>query len=130
MLKNRETIVPIDNLARVTREVRFSRVGLYAGLLALVIGSYVGMGLIVDGARVPGTSPPLLGMGLLIIGLGLVIDFGLTLLGDEARGKCRVVVIPRKGPRLCIGALDPARADAMLAAIMAATPEAQSVQNP
>jgi hypothetical protein len=130
VLKNRETVVPIANLARVTREVRFSRAGLYAGLLALVIGSYVGMSLIVDGARVPGTSPPLLGMGLLVIGLGLFIDFGLTLLSDEARGKCRIVVIPKKGPRLCIAGLDPTRADAMLAAVMQAAPDAQSVQKP
>ena len=128
VLKNRETIVPVENLARVTREVRFSRLGLYAGLFALVIGSYIGMGLIVDGARVPGSSPPLLGMGLLVIGLGIAIDFGLTLVGDEARGKVRIVVIPKKGPKLCIGALDPKSADAMLSAV-AELPR-QSVQNP
>ena len=52
----------------------------------------------------------------------------LTLVGDEARGKVRIVVIPKKGPKLCIGALDPKSADAMLSAV-AELPR-QSVQNP
>ncbi len=114
VLRDRSTLVPLSNVAKLTREVRFTRVGLYLGLIALCLGTYLGMGLLVDGARVPGTSPPLLGLGLLIIGIGVALDFGLSLLSDEARGRCRLVVVPRKGPSLCVGALDPARADALL----------------
>jgi len=87
---------------------------LYAGLLALVIGSYFGMGLLVDGCRVPGGSFPLFGLGLLFIALGLVIDFLLSTLADSVRGRCRLVIVPRTGGALCVAALDPKRADRLL----------------
>jgi hypothetical protein len=118
VLADRKTLVPLDNIARVVREVRYPRVGMYAGLLALVIGSYIGLGLLVDGLRVPGGSPSLLGLGLLVIALGLGIDFALTSLSDGVRGRCRLVVEPRKGKRVCVGGLDPASADAMLRALL------------
>ncbi len=114
VLRDRSTLVPLANVRRLTREVRFARFGLYAGLVAVCIGSYLGMGLLVDGARVPGTSPPLLGMGLLIIGVGVALDFGLSLLGDAARGRCRVLVEQNKGPSFCVGAVDRDRTDAFL----------------
>jgi hypothetical protein len=98
----------------VTREVRYARLGLYAGLLALILGTYFGMGLFVDGIRVPGGSASLLGMAVLMMVLGLGADFVLSGASDNARGRCRVVVVQRRGRRLCIGALDPRRADAML----------------
>ncbi len=117
VVRDRSTLVPLSNLARVTREVRYSRLGLYAGLLALVLGTYFSMGLFVDGVRVPGGSASLLGLAVLLMVVGLGADFVLSGASDNARGKCRVVVVPRKGRRLCIGALDPRRADAMLAHI-------------
>lgn len=117
VLSDRQLLVPLDNIARVTREVRFARLGLYAGLLALVLGSYLGMGLLVDGVRVG--SAPLLGLAVAVIVLGLLVDFGLSSVADTARGRCRLVIVPRKGRALCIGGLDPARADAMLAALRA-----------
>ncbi len=117
VLGKHETLIPLANLARVTREVRYPRLGLYLGLFTLAVGSYVGVGLFVDGARVPGGSAQLLGMGLVVVALGLAIDYGLTVLSDTARGRCRLVVEPKKGRRVCVGAVDPARADAMLAAL-------------
>ena len=117
VLRERATLVPLSNLSRVTREVRFARVGLYAGLCALVIGTYFGVGLIVDGVRVPGGSPPLLGMAVTCIIVGLGLDFLLSTAADSARGKCRIVIVPQTGRRLCVGALDPIRADAMLSSI-------------
>lgn len=116
-VRDRSLLVPVGNLARVTREVRFARAGMYLGLLALLVGTYLGMGLLVDGLRVPGGSPPLLGLALLFIALGLLIDFGLSTLTDGMRGRCRVVVVPLKGRTLCIGGLEPSRADAMLSAL-------------
>ncbi len=115
VLRDRETLVPIDNVAKVTREVRYARAGLYAGLFALAIGLYAGISLFVDGVRVPGSSPSLLGMAFVLVVVGLGVDFGLSSLSDSARGKCRLVVEPRKGKRLCIATLDPSTADAMLA---------------
>jgi hypothetical protein len=118
-LRERELVVPLANLARVTREVRYARAGTYAGLVALALGSYFGVGMLVDGARVPGGSLQLLAFGLLLVALGLALDWLLSSFGDSVRGRCRIVVVPRKGPTLCIAALDAARADATMAAFVA-----------
>jgi hypothetical protein len=117
VLRDRSVVVPLTNLARVTREVRYARASMYAGLAALVLGSYFGMGLLIDGLRVPGGSAPLIGLAVLLMVLGLAIDFSLSALADPARGQCRLVVVPRKGRTLCISALDPKRTDAMLASL-------------
>jgi hypothetical protein len=117
VLRDRSTVVPLTNLSRVTREVRYARIGLYAGLVALVLGTYFGVGLVVDGVRVPGGSPPLLGMAITCIVVGLGLDFLFSTAADSARGKCRIVIVPQVGRTLCIGALDPSRADAMLTSI-------------
>lgn len=117
VLRDRATVVPLGDLSRVTREVRYARAGLYAGLVALVVGSYFGTGLFVDGLRVPGGSGSLLGAAVLLVVFGLALDFTLSIATDSARGRCRLVVVPRKGRRLCIGALDPARTDAMISSI-------------
>lgn len=117
VLRDKATVVPLGDLSRVTREVRYARAGLYAGLVALVVGSYFGTGLFVDGLRVPGGSGSLLGAAVLLVVFGLALDFTLSIATDSARGRCRLVVVPRKGRRLCIGALDPARTDAMISSI-------------
>ena len=114
VLRARETLVPLDALLRVTREVRFARSGLYAGLAMLALGTYFGVGFLVDGIRAPGGSPSLLFMGLVVMMAGLVLDFGLSSLADGARGRCQVTVIPLRGKALCVGAIEPERADATL----------------
>jgi len=53
----------------------------------------------------------------LLIAGGLALDFVLSSLGVNARGRCRLVVVPRKGRALCISDLDPARTDALLASV-------------
>lgn len=117
VLRQRATLVPLSNLASVTREVRFARLGMYAGLVALVLGSYVGMGLFIDGLRVPGGSATLLGLAVVFILVGLLIDFGLSSLSDSVKGKCRLVVVPRKGRAVCVGSLSPSQTDAVLSNI-------------
>ncbi len=117
VLRERSVLVPLNNLASVTRELRYARAGLYAGLIALVLGSYFGVGLLADGLRVPGGSLPLIGLAVLLIAGGLALDFVLSSLGVNARGRCRLVVVPRKGRALCISDLDPARTDALLASV-------------
>jgi hypothetical protein len=117
VLRKRETVVPLDGLARVTREVRYARAGLYAGLFALAVGCYLGMGLFTDGVRVPGGSPPLLGLAVVVILVGVALDFVLSTLSDSVRGKCRLVVVPRRGKAWCVGGLEPHRADEMLRAL-------------
>lgn len=112
-LRDRSVVVPRAGLARATRDVRYPSLALYAGLLALAVGSWVGVAAFVDGVRA--ASPSLLAWGLAIVALGLGIDFGLSSLAPGARGRCRLLVVPRDGSRLCIGDVDTARADAVLA---------------
>jgi hypothetical protein len=111
-LRDRDVLVPRASLARATREVRFSGAALYAALLSLAVGSYVGVSAFVDGARA--ASPALLGTGLAIVAASLGLDFVFSCVLPGARGHCRLVVLPRRGPALCVGEIDKARADAFL----------------
>jgi hypothetical protein len=121
VLRDRSTLVPLANLSRVTRETRYARLGLYAGLVALVLGTYFGMGLFVDGLRVPGGSSALLQMAIATMIAGLAIDFVLSSVADSSRGRCRLLVEPRAGRKLCVSGVDPASADAMLAGLATGT---------
>lgn len=114
-----EVLVPLSNIASVSREARHARLGLYAGLLALAVGTYVGVGMVVDGFRVPGGSPSLLGLGALLVVLGIVLDYGLSTVLAAARDKCRLVVTPRDGRALCVEGLVAAEVDAVLARLSA-----------
>ena len=112
-LRDREVVVPRAALLRATREVRYPRLALYAGLLALAIGSYVGVSAFVDGVRA--ASPSLLASGLVIVVLGLALDFALSSVAPGAKGRCRLLVVPRDGAKLCVAGVEPSRADAVLA---------------
>jgi hypothetical protein len=117
VLRERSIVVPLGSLVKITRETRYARLGMYVGLVALVLGSYFGMGLLVDAVRVPGGSASLFGLAVLMMIIGLALDFTFANAADTARGKCRMLVVPQRGRTLCLGSLDPARADAMLATI-------------
>lgn len=112
-LADRDVLVPRSALVRAVREVRYPRLAFHAGLLALAVGSYVGVSACVDGARA--ASPSLLAVGFCVVALGLAVDFGLSVALPGARGTCRVVFVPRDGAKLCIGAVDVSRADALMA---------------
>jgi hypothetical protein len=114
VLRDRNVVVPLDNLATVCREVRYARLGLYGGLGALVAGTYLGVGLMADGLRVPGGSPSLLGLGLLLVAIGLALDFVLSTLLDPVRRTVRLIILPRRGPGFCVRGVDAIRADATL----------------
>jgi hypothetical protein len=106
------TVIPREGLVRVTREIRYPGLPMYAGLGALALGSYVGVGLFVDGARAE--SPSMLGTGLLIALLGLAVDFGLSSLLPGARGQSRLLIVPRRGSPVCLAGVDVAIADRIL----------------
>jgi hypothetical protein len=112
-LRDRDVLVPRASLQRATREVRYPRLALYAGLLALALGSYVGVSAFVDGVRA--ASPSLLGSGLVIVALGLALDFALSSIAPGARGRCRLLLVPKEGAKLCLGDVDSRLADAVLA---------------
>lgn len=111
-LRERETHIPRGSLLLVRREIRYPRLPLYAGLFALALGSYLGVSVFVDGVRAG--SPDLLGMGALIFAIGVGLDFALSHLVPAATGRCRVLVVPRKGRAVAVTGLDPALADAAL----------------
>lgn len=112
LLRERETHIPKGSLLLVRREVRYPRLPLYAGLFALALGSYLGVSVFVDGVRAG--SPDLLGLGALLFAIGVALDFALTHLIPAARGRCRVLLVPRKGRAVALTDLDPALADAAL----------------
>src|SRR5882724_7914225 len=111
-LRAHKTVIPREGLVRATREARYPSLPMYAGLLALALGSYLGVGLFVDGARA--ASPSMLATGLLLALAGVGLDFALSSLVPGRLGKSRVVLVPRRGPVLCIAGVDPARADLLL----------------
>jgi hypothetical protein len=111
-LKERDIHIPIEALLRATREVRYPRLALYVGLGALAIGSYFGISLFVDGARAG--SPELLGIGLLLVVIGIALDYVLSNIVPSGKRSCRVVLVPRKGSAVAMGGLDPLRADEAL----------------
>ncbi len=111
-LRSGETHIPTANLARAVREVRFPRLALYVAMLALALGTYLGVSLVTDGARAG--SPALVGFGAAVFGLGVLCDFVLTVLVPAGRGRCRMVIQPRKGTTLALLTADPQAADAAL----------------
>lgn len=113
VLREREHVILRSGLVRVVREVRFPRAAFYAGLLALAFGSWIGVRAFVDGVR--SASPSLLVVGLLIVAVGIGLDFLLGSVLPGARGKVRIAFVPRTGATVCVGEIDAARADDALA---------------
>lgn len=112
-LREREHVIVRSGLVRIVREVRYPRAGFYAGLLALALGSYVGVRAFVDGVRA--ASPSLLLTGLVVVVLGIAADFVLGSLLPGAQGRVRVAFVPRTGKVLCVADIDATRADDALA---------------
>src|SRR5690606_23542245 len=100
-LREKEHVIVRAGLVRVVREVRYPRMAFYAGLLALALGSYIGVRAFVDGVRA--ASPSLLLIGLVIVLIGIAADFVLGSLVPGARGKVRLSFVPKSGPVVCVG---------------------------
>src|SRR5262252_3566716 len=124
LLREHATVLPLDGLVRATREVRYPSLAVYAGLVALALGSYLGVGLAIDGVRA--ASPSMLGTGLLIALLGLALDFALSSLVPGMRGRARVLLVPRRGAIICVDAVDPQLADQVLLQLASAPRSAPS----
>jgi hypothetical protein len=116
-LREKISLITLESVQRLTREVRYARTGTYVGLAALAVGSFVGMRLFVDGLRVPGLSLPLLWLGLVAVFGGLLLDFLLANWLDAKEGQCRFVVVTERGRGLCLAGVDPGEVDAILAAL-------------
>jgi hypothetical protein len=114
VIRERHSVYPMENLVSVTREIRFARAGTYAGLLALVVGTYLGVGVIADGVRAPGGSATLIAIGVVVVAVGLALDYAFTTFLDSARRRVRLVVTPRRGRPFCVGGLPEDATDALL----------------
>jgi hypothetical protein len=112
-LRDRDVMLPRASLQRATREILYPRFAFYAGLLALAVGSWIGASAFIDGVRA--ASPSLLVSGIIIVALGVGLDFALSSVAPAMRGRCRLLFVPRQGATLCVGSVDARRADALLA---------------
>jgi hypothetical protein len=117
-VRTQETHIPLTNLARAVREVKYPRLAIYAGLTALAIGTYFGVSLATDGARAG--SPSLLGLGAGVFAAGVVIDLVFSTLLPGKAGKHRVIFVPRKGRKVAIRTADTSAADEALRSLSAA----------
>lgn len=115
VLREADLVLPLAGLARASRDVRYPAIATYAGLLALLLGSWVGAGLVFDGTRA--ASPSMLGAGLLVLAVGVGVDLALTTLLPARAGRCRVWLVPRRGPMVCVAAVDRATAERFLSAL-------------
>lgn len=116
VLRDTQRWIARENLASIAREASHSRLGLYVGIIALLLGTYFGMRRLVDGVVVPGGSPRLIASGLLLLALGASVDFVLWSLHGAARARCRVIVVPHRGRAFCCGGVGREEADAALRA--------------
>jgi hypothetical protein len=111
-LRDREIVFVREGIARIAREVRYPHAAFYTGLLALAVGSFVGVRILADGVR--SASPPLLLTGLAIVATGILLDFALGSVAPGIVGRCRVILTPKSGASICLARADARRADAAL----------------
>jgi hypothetical protein len=114
VMKEQSCVVPLSEIRQIVREVRYPRLGVYAGLAALTLGTLIGARLFVDGLRVSGLSFTMMAWGVTFVLLGLVLDLVLTGLSDGVRGRCRIVVRTQKNGCFAVGAVNPSEADRLL----------------
>jgi hypothetical protein len=87
------------DLVSVSKEAEFPRAGLVLGLGALALGSFVGVGFVVEGLR--SASGSVVAFGSLLVALGIVLDLALEWL-DRKRNAQAVLALKwkRSGLRL------------------------------
>lgn len=110
-------VVPLDQIGEVVREVRFSRLGLVVGLGGLAVGTYLGARLFADGLRAPGLSLPLIGLGVVAVLVGLLLDFGLTALDGAVGARSRLIIRTVAGRGFAVSVPDREKVDALLDAL-------------
>ncbi|MFP6685970.1 MAG: hypothetical protein VB934_14730, partial [Polyangiaceae bacterium] len=103
-LRTAETRINISNLALAQTEIRFPRMGLYVGLTALAVGSYVGVKFMTEAVLVG--SPSLIALGATVVGAGVMLDFLFSSLLPGRAEKRLVLLVPRRGAKLAVSTSD------------------------
>lgn len=111
-LQRADVVIPFDQLARAEREIRHPRLAVYAGLMALATGTFIGASLVTDGVRAG--SPSMLAIGAGVFALGVAIDVLLTVVVPARREKHRLLLVPRKGRALALSTDPNGAADGLL----------------
>lgn len=117
VLRQTKTSFTFPGVRSVMREVRFPRLHLYAGAIALALGVLVGGTWIFDGVRGGDFRLAALGAGVLL--LGAVLDLVLDVLVPAQRGRVSVELAADRGRRVRVGDLALGDADAFVAALRA-----------
>ncbi len=86
----RQDTTHLLDLVRVSKEQRYPRLGLYAGLFFFLVGTYLGVTTLVDGVRA--ASPTLLLMGLLMAIVGVALDYVLGTVIPARRARAYLTV--------------------------------------
>ncbi len=120
-VRTEKTLIPLGNLARAVREVKYPRLSLYAGLLALSVGTFVGVSLATDGARAG--SPSLLMLGAVIVVVGVALDMVFSTLLPGRTGQHRVLFVPRRGRTYAVRLVDDSAADRLLRTLASMDPK-------
>jgi hypothetical protein len=111
-LLERTHIIAADGLAAASRETRYDAAGLYAGLFALLVGSYFGVSWVVDGVRASSTS--LIGLAILAFALGVALDFALTRFLPKVGARTSIALEPKSGRTICLSGVAQHTADELL----------------
>lgn len=105
--RERRELIPLAEVRELRRETRYRGLLVYVGLACLLVGSFVGTGLLLDGLRVPGTSPSLLTVGLGLLAVSVGIDFWLSRWSTVVRGHGALRVERQRGRGYLIDGLEP-----------------------
>ena len=111
-LREQETFLPAGGLQIASREVRYPGLPTYVGIGSLLLGSFIGLRLVMDGARAG--SPEFLSLGVAVLLVGLAIDYALTRLPARTPEHCRMLFVPKSGAVVAIAHAPRASADRAL----------------
>ncbi len=111
-LREREIFMPSAGLESAAREVRYPALPTYVGIASLLLGSFIGLRLVMDGAR--SGSPEFLSLGVAVLIFGLALDYALSRLPLRNPDRCRLLFTPKKGRAVALVGAPRASADRAL----------------
>jgi len=115
VIREREEVVPLTGLARLSRDVRYPTLHLLVGLSTLSVGVLVGGALAADAARSGATWVLLLGALVILVGAGL--DLALDVFVPARRRKVAIDLAPAAGRAYRIEGVTPEAAERFIDAV-------------